>query len=554
MNKNDIVTVEITDIGVSGEGIGHVDGYTLFIKDAVIGDVVEAKVMKAKKNYGYARLMKVITPSEYRVEPKCAFARRCGGCQIQEMSYDRQLVFKDQKIRGNLERIGGFTKDRIDTVMQPVVGMEPPFGYRNKAQFPFGTDKEGNPITGFYAGRTHDIIANTDCALGVEQNKEILEIILQYMRENKIKSYDEKTGKGLIRHALIRYGFKTKEIMVCLVVNGKKLPKAERLIEKLIQIEGMTSITISPNTRRDNVIMGDSYEILWGQGYITDYIGNVKYQISPLSFYQVNPVQTEKLYGLALEYADLKGDETVWDLYCGIGTISLFLAQKAKQVYGVEIVPQAIDDAKENAKINAIDNAEFFVGKAEEVLPEYYAEYEREHNGETAHADVIVVDPPRKGCDETLLETIVKMQPEKVVYVSCDSATLARDLKYLCANGYEIRMCRGVDQFPQSVHVETVVLLSRKTPDDTIEVDLDLDELDITSAESKATYQEIKDYVLKEFGLKVSTLYISQIKRKCGIEVGEHYNISQKENQKVPQCPKEKEDAIRAALEHFAMI
>jgi 23S rRNA (uracil1939-C5)-methyltransferase len=554
MNKNDIVTVEITDIGVSGEGIGHVDGYTLFIKDAVIGDVVEAKVMKAKKNYGYARLMKVITPSEYRVEPKCAFARRCGGCQIQEMSYDRQLVFKDQKIRGNLERIGGFTKDRIDTVMQPVVGMEHPFGYRNKAQFPFGTDKEGNPITGFYAGRTHDIIANTDCALGVEQNKEILEIILQYMRENKIKSYDEKTGKGLIRHALIRYGFKTKEIMVCLVVNGKKLPKAERLIEKLIQIEGMTSITISPNTRRDNVIMGDSYEILWGQGYITDYIGNVKYQISPLSFYQVNPVQTEKLYGLALEYADLKGDETVWDLYCGIGTISLFLAQKAKQVYGVEIVPQAIDDAKENAKINAIDNAEFFVGKAEEVLPEYYAEYEREHNGETAHADVIVVDPPRKGCDETLLETIVKMQPEKVVYVSCDSATLARDLKYLCANGYEIKMCRGVDQFPQSVHVETVVLLSRKTPDDTIEVDLDLDELDITSAESKATYQEIKDYVLKEFGLKVSTLYISQIKRKCGIEVGEHYNISQKENQKVPQCPKEKEDAIRAALEHFAMI
>ena len=554
MNKNDIVTVEITDIGVSGEGIGHVDGYTLFIKDAVIGDVVEAKVMKAKKNYGYARLMKVITPSEYRVEPKCAFARRCGGCQIQEMSYDRQLVFKDQKIRGNLERIGGFTKDQIDTVMQPVVGMEHPFGYRNKAQFPFGTDKEGNPITGFYAGRTHDIIANTDCALGVEQNKEILEIILQYMRENKIKSYDEKTGKGLIRHALIRYGFKTKEIMVCLVINGKKLPKAERLIEKLIQIEGMTSITISPNTRRDNVIMGDSYEILWGQGYITDYIGNVKYQISPLSFYQVNPVQTEKLYGLALEYADLKGDETVWDLYCGIGTISLFLAQKAKQVYGVEIVPQAIDDAKENAKINAIDNAEFFVGKAEEVLPEYYAEYEREHNGETAHADVIVVDPPRKGCDETLLETIVKMQPEKVVYVSCDSATLARDLKYLCANGYEIRICRGVDQFPQSVHVETVVLLSRKTPDDTIEVDLDLDELDITSAESKATYQEIKDYVLKEFGLKVSTLYISQIKRKCGIEVGEYYNISQKENQKVPQCPKEKEDAIRAALEHFAMI
>lgn len=555
MNKNDIVTVEITDIGVSGEGIGHVDGYTLFIKDAVIGDVVEAKVMKAKKNYGYARLMKVITPSEYRVEPKCAFARRCGGCQIQEMSYDRQLVFKDQKIRGNLERIGGFTKEQIEAVMQPVVGMEHPFSYRNKAQFPFGTDKEGNPITGFYAGRTHDIIANTDCALGVDQNREILEIILQYMRENKIKSYDEKTGKGLIRHALIRYGFKTKEIMVCLVVNGKKLPKAERLIEKLIQIEGMTSITISPNTRRDNVIMGDSYEILWGQGYITDYIGNVKYQISPLSFYQVNPVQTEKLYGLALEYADLKGDETVWDLYCGIGTISLFLAQKAKQVYGVEIVPQAIDDAKENAKINAIDNAEFFVGKAEEVLPEYYAEYEREHNGETAHADVIVVDPPRKGCDETLLETIVKMQPEKVVYVSCDSATLARDLKYLCANGYEIRMCRGVDQFPQSVHVETVVLLSKGEVDSKkIRVEFSLEDMDMSEFQDGATYPQIKEYVLEHTGLKVSNLYISQIKRKCGIGVGKNYNLPKSEDSRQPQCPQEKEKAIREAFKYFGMI
>ena len=567
MNKNDIVTVEITDIGVSGEGIGHVDGYTLFIKDAVIGDVVEAKVMKAKKNYGYARLMKVITPSEYRVEPKCAFARRCGGCQIQEMSYDRQLVFKDQKIRGNLERIGGFTKDQIDTVMQPVVGMEHPFGYRNKAQFPFGADKEGNPITGFYAGRTHDIIANTDCALGVEKNKEILEIILQYMRENKIKSYDEKTGKGLIRHVLIRYGFKTKEIMVCLVVNGKRLPKAERLIEKLIQIEGMTSITISPNTRRDNVIMGDSYEILWGQGYITDYIGNVKYQISPLSFYQVNPVQTEKLYRLALEYADLKGDETVWDLYCGIGTISLFLAQKAKQVYGVEIVPQAIDDAKENAKINAIDNAEFFVGKAEEVLPEYYAEYEREHNGETAHADVIVVDPPRKGCDETLLETIVKMQPEKVVYVSCDSATLARDLKYLCANGYEIRMCRGVDQFPQSVHVETVVLLSHKKADSYIHIDVEFGEgegkipvdsiakrAEAYKPKEKVTYKMIKEYIEAKYGFKVHTAYIAEVKRDLGLPMYDAPNAVEELKQPKKHPTPEKVEAIKDALRYFAVI
>ena len=281
MQKNEIVKVKIEDIGVGGEGIGKVDGYTLFIKDAIIGDVVEAKVMKAKKNYGYARLMNVLTPSKDRVEePVCPMARKCGGCQIQEMKYPAQLAFKESKVRGNLERIGEVPGELLDQIMHPAVGMDgegmQPFRYRNKAQFPIGTDKDGRVIAGFYAGRTHDIIANTDCALGVEQNKEILEIILQYMRENKIKSYDEKTGKGLIRHALIRYGFKTKEIMVCLVVNGKKLPKAERLIEKLIQIEGMTSITISPNTRRDNVIMGDSYEILWGQGYITDYIGNLK--------------------------------------------------------------------------------------------------------------------------------------------------------------------------------------------------------------------------------------------------------------------------------------
>ena len=554
MQKNETAIVTIEDIGVNGEGIGKVDGYTLFIKDAVIGDVVEAKVMKAKKNYGYARLMKIITPSKDRVTPVCTFARKCGGCQIQEMSYEQQLQFKHNKVRGNLERIGGFSPELLEKIMEPVVGMEEPFHYRNKAQFPFGTDKEGNPITGFYAGRTHDIIANTDCALGVAVNKEILEKTLSFMKKYQIPSYDENTGKGLIRHALIRYGFTTKEIMVCYVINGKHIPHVEELVETLRELEGMTSITFSSNTKRTNVIMGDSYEIIWGQGYITDYIGDVKYQISPLSFYQVNPVQTDKLYGLALEYADLKGNETVWDLYCGIGTISLFLAQKAKQVYGVEIIPQAIEDAKRNATINGFENAEFYVGKAEEILPKYYEEYAKTHDGERAHADVIVVDPPRKGCDETLLHTMTEMQPDKIVYVSCDSATLARDLKILCERGYCLERVRAVDQFPMSVHVEAVVLLSQQKPDDTIEIDLDLDELDATSAELKATYQEIKDYVLKESGLKVSNLYISQVKRKCGIEVGENYNLPKSENARVPQCPKEKEDAIKAALKYFAMI
>ena len=559
MQKNEIVKVKIEDIGVGGEGIGKVDGYTLFIKDAIIGDVVEAKVMKAKKNYGYARLMNVLTPSKDRVEePVCPMARKCGGCQIQEMKYPAQLAFKESKVRGNLERIGEVPGELLDQIMHPAVGMDgegmQPFRYRNKAQFPIGTDKDGRVIAGFYAGRTHSIIENTDCALGVEVNEEILNCILDFMEEFKIPAYDEVKHKGLVRHVLLRYGFKTDEIMVCLVINGKTIPHCHDLVGRLRQIPGMTSITLSTNTAKTNVIMGDTIHLLWGQEFITDYIGEIKYQISPLSFYQVNPVQTEKLYGLALDYAGLTGNEAVWDLYCGIGTISLFLAKKAKQVYGVEIVPQAIDDAKNNAKINDITNAEFYVGKAEEVLPEYYKEYEKTHNGETAHADVIVVDPPRKGCEESLLQTIVDMQPEKVVYVSCDSATLARDVKFLRANGYELKDVTPVDQFPHTVHVETVVLLSQQKPDDTIEIDLDLDELDATSAELKATYQEIKDYVLKEFGLKVSNLYISQIKRKCGIEVGENYNLPKTENPKVPQCPKEKEEAIKAALKYFAMI
>ena len=559
MQKNEIVKVKIEDIGVGGEGIGKVDGYTLFIKDAIIGDVVEAKVMKAKKNYGYARLMNVLTPSKDRVEePVCPMARKCGGCQIQEMKYPAQLAFKESKVRGNLERIGEVPGELLDQIMHPAVGMDgegmQPFRYRNKAQFPIGTDKDGRVIAGFYAGRTHSIIENTDCALGVEVNEEILNCILDFMEEFKIPAYDEVKHKGLVRHVLLRYGFKTDEIMVCLVINGKTIPHCHDLVGRLRQIPGMTSITLSTNTAKTNVIMGDTIRLLWGQEFITDYIGEIKYQISPLSFYQVNPVQTEKLYGLALDYAGLTGNEAVWDLYCGIGTISLFLAKKAKQVYGVEIVPQAIDDAKNNAKINDITNAEFYVGKAEEVLPEYYKEYEKTHNGETAHADVIVVDPPRKGCEESLLQTIVDMQPEKVVYVSCDSATLARDVKFLRANGYELKDVTPVDQFPHTVHVETVVLLSQQKPDDTIEIDLDLDELDATSAELKATYQEIKDYVLKEFGLKVSNLYISQVKRKCGIEVGENYNLPKSENARVPQCPKEKEDAIKAALKYYAMI
>lgn len=456
IKKNDILTVEITDTGTEGEGIGKNAGFTLFVKDAVIGDTVQVKVMKAKKNYAYAKLEKVLVPSPFRVQPPCAFHRQCGGCQLQSLSYKKQLEFKQNKIRNNLVRIGGFDPEKIDACMEPIIGMEDPWHYRNKAQFPFGYDKEGNVVTGFYAGRTHTIIPNTDCALGVKENKEILEIILAYMKKYAVSAYEETSGKGLVRHVLIRKGFASGQIMVCLIINGKKLQEEQWLAEELWKIPGMTSVSVNVNTERTNVIMGKKIRVLKGEEKIEDAIGDVVFRISPLSFYQVNPVQTRKLYGQALEYAGLTGEETVWDLYCGIGTISLFLAQKAKKVYGVEIVPEAIADAKENAVRNGITNAEFFVGKAEEVLPQMYEE-------EGVYADVIVVDPPRKGCDEKCLETMVRMRPERIVYVSCDSATLGRDLKYLGEKGYEIGKWRGCDMFPGTGHVETACLLVRKS-------------------------------------------------------------------------------------------
>ena len=541
--KNDLVTLEIEDCGIDGEGIGKADGFTVFVKDAVIGDTVTAKIIKAKKNYGYGRLMEVLKPSPYRVEPKCEFARQCGGCQLQALSYDQQLVFKTNKVKGHLERIGGFT----DIPMEPIIGMDELFHYRNKAQFPVGRNKEGKIVTGFYAGRTHNIIENRDCALGVAENKEVLDRVIAHMEKYGIEPYNEATGKGLVRHVLIRYGYFTKEVMVCLILNGNKIPKEEQFVKSLCEIPGMTSITINVNKKHSNVILGEEIRLLWGQEYITDRIGDISYQISPLSFYQVNPMQTQKLYAKALEYADLHGQETVWDLYCGIGTISLFLAQKAKFVRGVEIVPAAIENAKENAKLNGLENTEFFVGKAEEVLP-------REYKKNGVYADVIVVDPPRKGCDETLLETMVEMNPERIVYVSCDSATLARDLKYLCERGYELRKVCPVDQFGMTVHVETVCLLSKLNAKQHIEVDIHMDELDLTDAEKKATYSEIKEYVLEHTGLKVSSLYIAQVKQKCGIIERENYNKPKSDDAKQPQCPPDKEKAIKEALKHFGMI
>lgn len=446
--KNDCVVVDIEDMTETGEGVGKAEGFPLFIKDAVIGDRVEAKIIKLKKTYGYGRVEKIITPSADRVEPVCPVARPCGGCQLQSLSYDAQLRFKERKVKGHLERIGGIKNPPL----RPIMGMEDPYHYRNKAQFPVTCGKDGQTQMGFYAGRTHSVIETEKCYIGNPVNEKVLALVKEYMAEAGLRPYDEEAHKGLVRHVLIRVARATGEIMVCLIINGESLKKPELFVEKLLTIPGMTSISYNINTEKTNVILGTKVINLYGEGYITDKIGDISYQISPLSFYQVNPVQTEKLYGAALDAAELNGEETVWDLYCGTGTISLFLAQRAKKVYGVEIVPQAIDNARNNARLNGIDNAEFFVGKAEEVLP---AEYEKHQ----VYADTIVVDPPRKGCDSKLLDTIVRMKPKRVVYVSCDSATLARDLKYLTEQGYELDYVQPVDMFPMTVSVESVAKL-----------------------------------------------------------------------------------------------
>jgi len=468
MTKNQIVTITIEDIGNDGEGIGKYEGYTLFVKGALPGDVAKVKVLKAKKTYGYAKVEELITPSEYRVAPKCAVAGKCGGCQLQHLSYERQLYYKAEKVKSCLNRIGGISTERLEQMMEPIVGMEEPYYYRNKAQYPVGVNKEGNTVMGFYAGHSHTIIDCCDCAIQEPVNAVILPVIKQFMLDKGISAYNEETGKGLLRHVLTRVGFTTKEVMVCLIINGKKFPFAEELakhiakvVEEFQNFDGncgyqLKSFCLNVNTEKTNVILGQEVIPVSGDTYITDYIGEIKYRISPLSFYQVNPKQTVKLYEKALEYADLSGNEIVWDLYCGIGTISLFLAQKAKKVYGVEIIPQAIEDAKINSKINNLDNAEFFVGAAEDVMPAKYKE-----SGGTMKADVICVDPPRKGCEESLLDTVVAMEPKRIVYVSCDPATLARDVKYLEEKRYQVKKVCPVDQFGHTGHVETVVLLSR---------------------------------------------------------------------------------------------
>lgn len=448
IKKNEVYEIEIDSLGADGEGIGRIDGFTLFVPDGVPGDYLEVKVLKVKKRFGYGKILRIIKPSESRIEPLCKIASQCGGCQFQNLNYEAQLEFKRDKVEQALKRIGGVSSVEVLST----IGMEDPYFYRNKGQFPVGFANDEIKI-GFYAARSHRIVPLDVCAIQSRSHTAILSAVRKYMSENQITAYDEENHRGLIRHVVTRESRANGGINVTLVINGDDLPAKDALIGLLKDVQGVEGICININKERTNVILGSVTKTLYGDPYIIDTIGGIEFKISPASFYQVNPVQTEKLYQTALDYAELKGDEIVWDAYCGIGTITLFLAKKAKKVYGVEIVPQAIADANDNKERNGITNVEFFVGKAEDVITEKYKE--------GIKADVMVVDPPRKGCDVSLLNTMIQMAPKRIVYVSCDPATLARDVKILVEGGYEVNKVQPVDMFPMTGHVECVVLMTR---------------------------------------------------------------------------------------------
>ena len=484
--KNDHVTLAITDIGIHGEGIGKLDGFPLFVKNALPGDVAEVVITKVKSSYGYGKALAIREPSPDRVTPPCPVAERCGGCQLQALSYEKQLGYKQDLVRQRLIRIGGFDPKLIDQVMEPIRGMKEPWRYRNKAQYPVAAvdAPQGgrHAAAGFYAGRTHHLIENDDCLLEPEINSRILKAVLSFVNDRGISPYNEEKGTGILRHIMIRHGFGAKEILLCLIVRKyreqdwlglpdalrehKLLPKEDGGGQDHLSAEGqLVSVGFSVQPEKNNVIMGKDCIPIYGKPYLTDRLGDVSYRISPQSFYQVNPVQMKVLYDLAEECAGLTGQETLWDLYCGIGTIGLYLAENAKKVIGVEVVPEAVENARENAQINHIDNAEYYTGTAEDVFQNLiHAAREgmpASDNQDPGGDQVVVVDPPRKGCDEKLLNAILNFSPERIVYVSCDPATLARDLKILCKEAYELKRVVPVDQFCHSCHVECVVLMSR---------------------------------------------------------------------------------------------
>ena len=540
LKKNDRINLKIESCSSNGSGVGRYNGMAIFVPATAIGDEITAHILKTKKTYAFAKVESVINPSADRIEPECPVYLKCGGCVFSHMTYDAEKKIKADHVAECFKRIGG-----VNPEFEPIIGSDTRYRYRNKAQYPVA-EENGEIRTGFYSPHSHRVVHCPDCLLQPSEFEGILGVFSDYVKKFGVSVYDETKHKGLLRHIYIRKGSASGEIMVCAVINGKALPAEDKLAEMLLEKEPqIKSIIVNSNIKDTNVVLGDKCRTLWGSDTITDILCGLKFRISPLSFYQVNRNQAEKLYNKAAEYANLTGSETVFDLYCGAGTIGLSMAHKAKEIIGVEIVPEAIEDAKVNAQINGITNSRFICGDASEA-----AEILK---NEGIRPEVIILDPPRKGCSPEMLKTAAEMNPDRIVYVSCDPATLARDCGIFADLGYTAVKATPVDMFPGTGHVETVVLLSQRKPDAYIDIDLDLDELDITAAESKATYDEIKDYVFKKFGLKVSSLYIAQVKAKHGIIERECYNKG-KNGHRVPNCPKEKEEAIVDALKYFKMV
>lgn len=542
IQKNKIYRAEIVDYTAEGSGVARIEGMAVFVPNTAVGDQCDIRIVKVNKRMAFGRLDRVIIPSRDRIESACPVAGKCGGCCFQHISYEAELRAKFKKVDDALSHLGG-----TPGILDGITGADETTHYRNKAQYPVGQDAHGT-YTGFYRPHSHDIVKTDRCLIQSERADRLAAAVCAWMDAHNVTAYDEKTGKGLIRHIYVRTGAVSGETHLCLIATRSKLPAADDLIERLTKAElSLVGIVVNINKRSDNVILGQHTVTLWGEPVLQDSLcGNV-FQLSPHAFYQVNHAQTEKLYARALELADLHGGETVVDLYCGAGTITLALAAKAGKVIGVEIVPEAIENAKENAARNGVENVSFIcadAGQAAMMLAE---------RGE--RPDVLTVDPPRKGLDEQAVEAIARMQPPKVVYVSCDPATLARDLKRFAEYGYYAQTARAFDLFPRTKHVETVVLLSKGEIDSKkVRVEFSLEDMDMSGFQKGATYEQIKAYVLEHSGLKVSSLYISQIKRKCGLEVGQNYNLSKKEDAKVPQCPPEKESAIREALKFYNLI
>ncbi|MFQ9886341.1 MAG: 23S rRNA (uracil(1939)-C(5))-methyltransferase RlmD [Negativibacillus massiliensis] len=541
LKKNQIEEAEITAMSSDGNGIAKIDGMVVFVPYTAVGDKLKIRIVKVQKNYSFGIIEEILEPSPDRVDDNCPVYKKCGGCAFRHISYEAELRHKAEFVQSNLRRLGG-----LDPVMLPITPSPLVQGYRNKAQYPI-REYDGKIEAGFFAKRSHRVISCASCDLQPTFFEQILEYTKQFLEEYHISAYDEQTGKGKVRHLYIRCGEVSGEVMVCLVVNSERLPHAAEYVEGLLKVcPQVVSVVLNINREQNNVILGQKCITLYGKDTIEDTLCDVRFELSPLSFYQVNRQAAEKLYRLAAEMAQFEGNELLIDLYCGAGTIGLSMTSKVRELIGVEIVPDAVENAKENAKRCGVENARFICADAKEAAAQLAAE--------NLHPDVIVVDPPRKGCDLEVLQAIAAMAPKRLVMISCNSASLARDCKELEALGYHLEKAAPVDLFPRTTHVETVVLLSQQKPDDTIEIDLDLDELDATAAETKATYEEIKAYVWEKYHLKVSNLYVSQIKRKCGLEVGQNYNLSKSENPKVPKCPPEKEMAIMDALKHFQMI